>query len=145
MRVAMRSTFCSMALALVTMMVVAGSAHAQSPETLAAADRLIAAQDFNSMMKDMAGKIAVQLPPAQQQAYIDALTDPGFLGRLKGAARESMAKHLTVEELNALADFYSQPVAKSAMAKMGDYMADLMPFIQKEMMDIAQKMQQSKK
>ncbi len=97
------------------------------------------------MMKDMAGKISTQLPPAQQQAYIDALTDPGFLERLKGAARESMAKHLTVEELNALADFYSQPVAKSAMAKMGDYMADLMPFIQKEMMDIAQKMQQSKK
>jgi uncharacterized protein len=144
MRVAMRSTFCSMALALATMMAVAGSAHAQSPETLAAADRLIAAQDLTGMMKDMAGKISVQLPPAQQQAYVDALTDPGFIERLKGAARESMAKHLTTEELNALADFYSQPIARSAMAKMGDYMADLMPFIQKEMMDIAQKMQSKK-
>jgi hypothetical protein len=133
-----------MVLALATMVIVAGSAHAQSPETLAAADRLIAAQDFNSMMKDMAGKIAVNLPPAQQQVYIDALTDPGFLERLKGAARQSMAKHLTTEELNALADFYSQPIAKSAMAKMGDYMADLMPFIQTEMMGIAAKMQQKK-
>jgi len=35
--------------------------------------------------------------------------------------------------LNALADFYESPEGNSAMKKMGEYMADVMPTLQEEM------------
>jgi len=38
-----------------------------------------------------------------------------------------MIKNFTADELKALADFYGSPVGKSAMAKFGNYMADVMP------------------
>ena len=46
--------------------------------------------------------------------------------------RVAFAKHLTVEEMDALAEFYSKPVAQSAMRKMGATTAELMTFIQRE-------------
>jgi hypothetical protein len=45
----------------------------------------------------------------------------------------SMAKHFTVDELNALADFYGSREGRSAMKKFGAYMADIMPVIEQEM------------
>ena len=126
------------------MVLSGGLAHAQSADTLAAADRLLAVQDLKSVTTDMARKISASLPAEQQQAYIAGMTDPAFLVKLNEAARQSMAKHFSVEELNALADFYAKPVAKSAMAKMGDYMTDLMPFIQAHIMTMMQTQQQPK-
>lgn len=46
----------------------------------------------------------------------------------------SLVKHFTAEELGALADFYGSEVGKSAMSKMGAYMADAMPYIQQQVM-----------
>lgn len=40
--------------------------------------------------------------------------------------RSAMIKNFTADELKALADFYGSAVGKSAMAKMGAYMADAM-------------------
>ena len=53
---------------------------------------------------------------------------------LSKAMKDSLVKHFTAEELKALADFYGSPVGKSAMSKMGDYTADLMPVIQAQVM-----------
>ena len=39
---------------------------------------------------------------------------------------------MSVEEMTALSDFYSKPIAKSALLKMGSMMSDIMPFIQTE-------------
>ena len=113
-------------------------AFAQSSEQLAAADRLIAAQNMAEMVKSIASSVSATLPPQSREGFIAALTDPAFLKRMTDTTRTTMAKHFTTEELNALADFYSQPVAKSAMAKMGPYTADLMPYIQSEMARIIQ-------
>ena len=110
-------------------------AAAQSTETLAAADRLIAVQDLDATMTDMAKKLAVTIPgasEAQQRAFITEMTAPAFLQRYKAYVRVAFAKNLAVDELNALSDFYSKPIAKSAMQKMGTTMAEIMPFIQAE-------------
>jgi hypothetical protein len=48
------------------------------------------------------------------------------------AMRAAMMKTFTADELTALADFYSSAVGKSAMAKMGDYMSELMPVMMVE-------------
>ena len=139
----MRPIVCSAALALLAMFLAVEGVRAEqpSPEVVAAADRLLKVQAPKEMLEDIAGKLSVSLPPAQQQAYIDAMTEPAFVERFTAAARDALAKHFTVEELDALSEFYQRPVARSAMAKMGDYMASLMPFIQAELIGIAAKLQ----
>ena len=112
-----------------------GQAAGQTADALAAADRLIAVQDIDATMREMATKIAVTLPGAsepQQRAFVTEMNAAPFLGRYKSFLRISMAQNMSVEEMNAMTDFYSKPVAKSAMQKMGSTMAGIMPFIQTE-------------
>ena len=97
-----------------------GHAVAQTAEGLAAADHLIAVQNLEAMMMDVASHIAPTLPDAtdvQKQAFITEMTAPAFLERYKAQIRVVYAKYLTVEELNALSDFYSKPIAASALKK----------------------------
>jgi uncharacterized protein len=112
-----------------------GHAVAQTAQSLAAADRLIAVQKLSEMMKDMAANVATKLPGAtetQKQAFIAEMTDPAFLARYQSQVRAAFARHLTIEEMDALSDFYSKPIAVSAMKKMGATTAELMTFIQGE-------------
>jgi hypothetical protein len=60
------------------------------------------------------------------------MTDPAFMVRYQAQMRAAFSKNLTVEEMDALSDFYSKPIAISAMKKMGATSADLMTFIQSE-------------
>lgn len=113
-----------------------GHAVAQTAEGLAAADHLIVVQNFDATMKDMATNVATRLPnatEAQKQAFIAEMTAPGFLERYKAQMRVVLAKHLTVEEMNALSDFYSKPIAASAMKKMGVTTAEMSSFLQVEL------------
>ena len=92
-------------------------------------------QNLDAVMKDLASNIAPTITgstEAQRQAFIAGMTDPAFLERYKAQMRVALAKHLTVEELNTLSDFYSKPVAISAMKKMGVTTAEVMTFINTE-------------
>jgi hypothetical protein len=123
------------AVALALLVLASGHAIAQTPESLAAADRLIAVQKPAELMKDTAVNVAARLPGAnetQKQAFIKEMTDPDFMARYQAQMRTAFAKHLTVEEMDALSDFYSKPIATSAMKKMGATTAELMTFIQSE-------------
>jgi len=51
---------------------------------------------------------------------------------IKEATLITMVKHFTTRELDAMANFYGLPEGKSALAKCGPYMADVMPMIQSE-------------
>ena len=106
-------------IALSLMLAWAPCAMAQSPELLAAADRMMAAQDINAMMKDITSNMAKSLPENVREPFVAEMTDEAFLGRYKAEMRTVMAKTFSIEELNALADFYAKPIAKSAMTKMG--------------------------
>jgi hypothetical protein len=124
------------AMALALLVLASGHAVAQTPEALAAADRLIAVQKPVEMIKDTAAGIAARLPGAtekQKQEFIKEMTDPDFLARYQAEMRIALSKHLTVEEMDALSDFYSKPIAISAMKKMGAATVELMTFIQNEM------------
>jgi uncharacterized protein len=123
------------AVALALLVLASGRAIAQTPQALAAADRLIAVQKPGELMKDTAIGVAERLPgatDAQKQAFIKEMTDPDFLARYQAQMRIAFSKHLTVEEMDALSDFYSKPIAISAMKKMGATSAELMTFIQSE-------------
>jgi len=90
-------------------------------------DSYLRAVPPQSMMKDMATKVAATLPESQRETYITLLTKNLDMQAFTDLIRDAMVKTFTADELKALADFYGSPVGKSAMAKMGDYMAYAMP------------------
>jgi hypothetical protein len=99
------------------------------------AERYLKVMTVKEMFADMAEKMSKNMPADQQKAFKDLFTKHLDFAALEKAMKAAMVKHLTVEELKALADFYSTPVGKSAMKKMsGEYLADLMPIIQAEVM-----------
>lgn len=89
---------------------------------------------MKALMADMAQEMSKQLPPEKRQQFVDVMTKTVRVEVLENAARQSLAKHLTVGELRLFVDFIKQPEARSAMGKMKYYMADLMPVLQQEMM-----------
>lgn len=98
-----------------------------------AATRYLEVVSMRDLMADMVREGAKNVPPESRQAYIDFMTNTIRVEVLEKAALESMVRHFTAGELNALADFYGSKEGRSAMKKFGVYMADVMPVIQREM------------
>jgi hypothetical protein len=105
------------------------------------ASRYLKATPPEEMMADMTNKLAETLPPERREDFVKMMTKHLDMARVSAAIREGMIKSFSADELQALADFYSSPVAKSAMAKMGTYMADVMPAVMKELRTAAAKAQ----
>ena len=90
------------------------------------------------LLDEMAIEVAKQVPADKRQQFINMMTKNVRVEVLEKAARQSLAKHLTVAELQLFVNFIKQPEARSAMGKMKYYMADLMPVLQMEMMRAVQ-------
>lgn len=103
------------------------------------ADRYLAVVPPKDMMAEMAEQIVKNAPPEQRDALHSALTQDLDMEMLIKAMKEAMVKHFTADELGALADFYSSSHGKSAMKKMGVYMAELMPAMQSEVLRVVKK------
>ncbi|NEU97442.1 DUF2059 domain-containing protein [Bradyrhizobium uaiense] len=91
------------------------------------ADNYLRAVPPQSLMKEMAVKVAATVPESQRSAFVAVMTQNLDLKAVEDLMRGSMIKNFTADELKALADFYASPIGKSAMAKMGNYLADAMP------------------
>lgn len=102
-------------------------------------DRYLKAVPVREMFADMGDQMAKNLPENQRQVFKDTLTKHLDVPAVEKAIKEAMVRHFTAEEIKALTDFYSSPVGKSAMKKLGAYSADIMPTIQKEVMKAAAK------
>ena len=66
-------------------------------------------------------------------ALVDTLTKNVRIDVLEAAAKQSLAKHLTADELRVFVEFMRQPEAQSAMDKMKFCMSDLTPVVQREL------------
>ncbi|MGO9547508.1 MAG: DUF2059 domain-containing protein [Rhodomicrobium sp.] len=106
------------------------------------ANRYLKAASPESMMAEVSNKLAATLPPEQRAPFISMMTKHLDMGVVVNATRQAMIKTFTADELHALADFYASPVGKSAMSKMGDYMAAVMPVLMKEIQTAAMKAQE---
>ncbi|MCX5893402.1 MAG: DUF2059 domain-containing protein, partial [Deltaproteobacteria bacterium] len=53
-----------------------------------------------------------------------------------------LVKHFTVTELKAMSAFYGSPEGRAIHKKFGDYMADVMPEVNKEVLAALQKVNQ---
>ncbi len=108
---------------------------------LAAAERYLEVVPMDEMIADSVKKTSMNLPENQRRAYVNFMTQSVRVDVFGRAAVASMARHFTVRELNALADFYGSPEGRSVMKKFGDYMADIMPVLQQELQRGYQKYQ----
>jgi hypothetical protein len=98
------------------------------------AERYFKLMPLSQMMKDMATEMANNMPPEQRQDFVQFMTQEIQIDVLEKAAKESMSKHMTAQELGAFVSFIEKPEGKSAMGKMKFYMADIMPIVQQEVM-----------
>jgi hypothetical protein len=87
---------------------------------------------MNEMRVGMVEEMSKQMPLEERQDFSDFMNNDVRWADIEAAAKKSLATHLTVEEITALAEFMEKPVGKSAMGKMKYYMADLMPIVQTE-------------
>jgi hypothetical protein len=123
-----------------TMMPAAGAMEDTPENREQQVDRYLQAVPPQAVFEDLMGKMFKDLP-ADQRAVFTGDTNKGFdFEALTRLMRAAMLKTFTADELAALADFYGSPVGKSAMSKMGDYMAafmaEFMPLMNAEMTKI---------
>lgn len=93
----------------------------------AQADYYLSAVPPQNVLNDMTEKLSATLPQDQRPVFKALMTKNLDINAVASLMRAAMIKNFTADELKALADFYGSPVGKSAMGKMGNYMADAMP------------------
>lgn len=92
----------------------------------------------SGMLNDIARNPQVGLSPQQVEAIRSSIN----MEELRKVTVESMAKHFTVQELEALSSFYGSSEGQSIMKKMPAYMSDVMPYIQQAAMQAVGTMMQ---
>jgi hypothetical protein len=89
------------------------------------------------VFEDLMNKMFKHLPEDQRNMFTGDMSKSFNFDTLTNLMRSAMLKTFTADELAALADFHGSPVGKSAMSKMGDYMAafmaEFMPLMNAEM------------
>jgi hypothetical protein len=123
----------SLLLALGCALLAPAWAQSDEAQKLAAAERYLRAVPMSQMLDDSYAQIAKGLPADQRARFLADMRAVVRVDRLEQIAKASMAKTFSLEEINALADFYASPHGKSAMAKFGVYMSDIMPALMQEM------------
>ena len=104
---------------------------------MAAAERYAAVIDFEKMMNDMILGVAQNFPANKREDAIAKMRREIDVQWLRNLAINSMVQIFTVEELNALADFYGNSVGRSIVRKMPAYFAAFMPAMQQRLIDAA--------
>ena len=118
---------------LITVTASIAVAETDTPEARARlVDEYFTYLPMSKMLDEIVQEVSKQVPEAKRQEFVDTLTKNMRLDVIETAARQSIAKHLTVSELEVFVAFIKKPEARSAMDKMKYYMADLLPVIQQE-------------
>jgi len=86
-----------------------------------------------ALLSDMTEKISATLPPELRQQFKAQMGKNLDINAVTSLMRSAMIKNFSADEMKALGDFYGSAVGKSAMAKMGNYMADAMPQMMAEL------------
>lgn len=125
----------------ITILALATSFSASSDDTkakLAAIDRYYAAQSPSEMLNSFVDNYSKQLPKKDAKIFREIMLEEMDIEGTMEKIKPIMAKHFTLEELTALANFFESKNGSSAMAKMGPYMAEFMPMYQAELKRVMQ-------
>ncbi|TXH71621.1 MAG: DUF2059 domain-containing protein [Thiothrix sp.] len=103
------------------------------------AKRYLEANPPKEIAQALADQTVSILPEAERKPYIEMLTKHLDLTTINQSMHAALVKYFTADELEVLANFYSNPEAKTALAKMDKYMTDILPVLQSEMLKAQQK------
>lgn len=103
------------------------------------ADRYLEANPPKAIAQALADQTVAMLPEAERKPYLDMLTKHLDVTVINQAMHNALVKYFTANELEVLANFYSNPEAKTALVKMDGYMTDVLPVLQAEMLKAQQK------
>jgi len=121
---------------------VSPAAPADTQETrLAAAQRYAAVANVQKMLRDSFEASAQSIPEKDRQAFVAAAMKFMRPEALETVMITAMVKHFTTQELDAMTTFYGSREGQTALAKFGEYMADVMPLVQAEIQRALQDMQ----
>jgi hypothetical protein len=122
---------------LLLLFATASVASAQGTDSDTEANRREAVKEYlevqpvEKMMRDVVEKMSAGMP-GESKELTQAMMDELRYDTLRTAMIDAMANTFTVEEIEALTQFYSTPEGRSVMEKMSSYMAKLQPVIMKE-------------
>lgn len=100
---------------------------------LMAAERYADTFDFKKIIEASIIEAAKNYPKEQRGTFIRSMSQGVDPQRLRSFAVNAMTQVFTLEELNALADFYGSPVGRSMLRKFPKYMGMIAPFINQEL------------
>mgnify|MGYP006334530191 CR=1 FL=1 len=103
------------------------------------ANRYLEANPPKTMAQALADQTVSMLPEAERKPYLDMLTKHLDVGVITQSMNTALVKYFSANELEVLANFYSNPDAKTAMAKMNLYTTEILPVLQAEMLKAQQK------
>lgn len=86
------------------------------------------------MVGDMLNEMVKNPQVGLTQADVESMKSSFDFDAMDKKVQEGLARHFTEQELADLGKFYSSPTGQSVLKKMPTYMADVMPFIQQQVM-----------
>lgn len=103
------------------------------------AQRYLEANPPKAIAQALADQTVSMLPEDKRKPYLEMLTKHLDLDVINASMQAALVKHFTANELEVLANFYSNPEAQTALAKMDKYMTEVLPALQNEMLKAQQK------
>ena len=107
-----------------------------------AAQRYLEAVPPRELLRSMAASLSRRIPEPSRKPLMEALSDKELEQATYRLTLDTLVKHFTPQELNAMAVFYGSPEGKSTRSKFGAYLADLMPQINEEVKKVVTKKQE---
>lgn len=108
----------------------------------AAAKQYLEASPPQEMLTEMSNKVVKMLPEKSQKVFLEVMQSKSLQEATYSITLKALVKHFTVTELKAMSAFYGSPEGRDIHKKFGDYMADVMPEINKEVLAALQKVKQ---
>ena len=122
---------------------VATAEAGQSPHTTrprhAAAQRYVTTIPSESAFDEMVATLAQQVPSNRREEFVTLMRKLVPIDAMQAVTIETMSRHFTVEEIDAMTRFQGSPEGKAIMGKLGAYMGELMPQVQREVLRALEK------
>ena len=87
----------------------------------------------------MSTKVVKLLPEKSQKVFLEVMQSKSLQDATYDITLKALVKHFSVNEIKAMTSFYGSPEGKAIRKKYGDYMADVMPQVYKEVIAALQK------
>jgi hypothetical protein len=138
-------------LLLLVLLVAAACSEQKAPQPAAAPvadseeNRMAAAKQYleaappQELLTEMSDKVVKMLPEKSQKSFLEVMRGKSLQEATYNITLKALVKQFTVPELKAMSAFYGSPEGKSIRKKYGDYMADVMPQVNKEVITALQK------